>query len=310
MPLTFRHILFISAFLILPGAWFGFFGWMNNLLPLAAFIYLYHFGAAGNRLLLQGLAAGVAGCLLLQSLDTVLFAVAMLPCGYVVAHSASAGLSPANTGLRASAVLCLSLFFMSLLLAAGGVPAHVAFLESLNAGSEELLRQYRNSDAISQENLLALERTLHFMREYVPKLLPSMLAGFAIFTTWTTMLIGNRLLFILTGERPWSSFKYWQLHEKLIWLLVASACITLLPIESARIAGINLLLITVLAYCLQGMAILVYFLNKWNLPKIFRGILYVMILLQSFGTLILAGVGVADVWFDFRRLNAGDEEKA
>jgi hypothetical protein len=50
------------------------------------------------------------------------------------------------------------------------------------------------------------------------------------------------------------------------------------------------------------MAIAVFFMNKWNVPLLLRSFFYVMIVFQSLGTLILLIFGIADIWFDFRKL--------
>ncbi len=305
----FQYILLLASLLVLPGIQFALFGWMNGLLPLVTFIYLYRLGyQSGNKLILQGMAVAVVGCVILQSVDTLLVAMTMIPCGYIVAHSAINGFNPIKTGLRAGVTLLLCWALLWILLVSGGdTPNYANFVQSLHEGVDEALQHYRQSDTITSENLMVLEQTLYQMKVYVPRVLPSLILGSVVFTVWLTMVLGNRILAIISVKKPWISFRFWQLPEKLIWLFIASAVLTLWPAEPTRIIGINLLIITSLLYCLQGIAILVHLLNKWNLPKLFRVILYVMIIFQSFGTVFLIGVGIADVWLDFRRLNRDDD---
>jgi len=42
--------------------------------------------------------------------------------------------------------------------------------------------------------------------------------------------------------------------------------------------------------------------EKWNIPILFRSFFYVMIIFQSFGTVLLLFLGIADIWFDVRKL--------
>ncbi len=51
-----------------------------------------------------------------------------------------------------------------------------------------------------------------------------------------------------------------------------------------------------------------FFLDKWNVPIVFRSFFYVMIVFQSFGTALLLVAGIADIWFDFRKLHKEDNE--
>ncbi len=61
------------------------------------------------------------------------------------------------------------------------------------------------------------------------------------------------------------------------------------------------LIIIALLYCIQGLAILVFLVNKWQIPRMLRTAIYIIMVLQSFGTIVLLGIGIADVWLDFRR---------
>ncbi len=301
----FQFIFLLAALLVLPGMQFALFGWMNGLLPMVTFIYLYQFGfQGGNKLILQGMTIAVVCCIILQSVESVLVAITMIPCGYIVAHSAMSGFGPVKTGLRGCVTLTFSWILLWILLSASGdVPTYSNFVQTLHEGVNEALQHYRQSDTITSDNLMVLEQTLLQMKVYIPKLLPSIFLGSAVMTVWVTLALGNRILRRMKGKQPWNSYKYWQLPEKLIWIFIASAILTLWPAEVNRIFGVNLLVITSVIYCFQGIAILVFFLNKWQLPKLFRIILYVMIIFQSFGTVFLIGVGVADVWLDFRRLS-------
>ncbi len=302
---AFQHILFISSLVILPCLQFTLFSWIYGVLPLISFVYLNRYGfQRGNKLILQSLAVAATGCIFFQSFGTLLFAITMLPCGYIVAHSAANRLNPVTAGIRAGITMSICWLMLWLLLTAGGdAPAYAAFIQSLDEGVEEALKLYRQSETVSTESLRMIEQTLYQMKVYIPRILPSLIMGLIIFTVWMTMALGNHLLLLLSGKHPWVRLRFWQLPEKLIWFFIASAICTIIPAEPMRTIGVNLLLITSLIYCLQGISILIFFFNKWNLPKLFRAVLYVMIVFQSFGTVFLIGVGIADVWLNFRRLD-------
>ncbi len=233
----------------------------------------------------------------------------MIPCGYVIAKSAMHGNHPITTGFRASTTLSVCWFFLWFLLTTGGEgPSYATFVASLHEGVEQALQLYRQNENISTETLTIVEESLQQMKVYVPKLLPSLMIGMILFIVWLTLAVGNKMLQFITGHAPWAAYRLWQLPEKLIWFFIVSAICTLIPAEPIRTIGINLLLVSGLLYFFQGVSILIYLLNKWKLPKLFRAVLYVMIIFQSFGTVLLIGVGVADVWFNFRQINTGESD--
>jgi len=53
------------------------------------------------------------------------------------------------------------------------------------------------------------------------------------------------------------------------------------------------------------MAIFIHLLDRWKVPAYLRIVLYVILAVQSYGLLLLAVIGIADIWMDFRKL-AGD----
>jgi hypothetical protein len=46
----------------------------------------------------------------------------------------------------------------------------------------------------------------------------------------------------------------------------------------------------------------VFYLHHWNVPRLLRAIIYALLLLQQFATLLLILLGLFDMWFNFRRL--------
>lgn len=78
--------------------------------------------------------------------------------------------------------------------------------------------------------------------------------------------------------------------------------------EPGRTLGLNVLLVSGLLYCFQGTAIMVFYFSKWNVPVFLRTIIYFIFFFQSFGAILLAVIGVIDVWADTRKLNSTEQE--
>ena len=299
-----RTILLSSLIIVLPGIQWSLFGWLHLFLPLVAFYTLgSHGGYTGKRLLLISVAISLVVYLLLKDFDLFIFSSALLLSGYVLFSSAERHDSPALSGLKS--VLTLAggwVIILSVLSFGSDVSAYGQLIRSLDDGIREALDYYRQSADISAETLAILEATLYQMKVIVPLIMPSILGSFILVITWFTMVLGNMLLHKTSENAPWVRYRYWQLPEKIIWIVIGTGILALLPIQLFRTIGINCLILLSIVYCFQGMSIAVFFMNKWNVPLLLRSFFYVMVIFQSFGTLILLIFGIADIWFDFRKL--------
>lgn len=303
-----RNILFIillaSLALVLPGLQWSLFGWLYILLPLLAFFLFSRFGAhTGKRLLLTAATISLIVHVFLGSYDLFLFSIALLLPGVVLHRSAEHGESPSLSGFKG----CLSLaggWLIVVTIAALGsdVSVYSQMLQSLDQALTGVLDQYRQS--FSAEEFVVIEATILQMQVIIPAIMPGILGSFILLITWATMVLGGILVEKVNGFKAWPDFRQWALPEKLIWSVIAMGIMILIPVEPLPKIGINCILVLYIIFCFQGLAIAVFFMNKWKVPLLLRSFLYVMIVFQSLGTLILLFFGIADIWLDFRKLKA------
>lgn len=297
-------ILLASLVIVLPGLQWSLFGWLHIFLPLVAFFLLGRYGGyTGKRLLVIAVAISFVIYSLINSFDLFIFSFTLLLSGYVLYCSAEQQDTPALSGLKSSLTLAGGWVLILTALSFGSeVSAYEQFLSSLDEGIGEALKYYRASSDISAETLVMLETTLYWMKVYIPLIMPSILGSFVLVITWITMVLGNTILQRTCGKAPWINYQFWQLPEKIIWPVIGAGLLALLPIPLFRITGINILVLLSIVYCFQGLSIAVFFMNKWNVPLLLRSFFYVMVIIQSFGTIVLLVFGIGDIWFDFRKL--------
>jgi uncharacterized protein YybS (DUF2232 family) len=299
-----RTILLTSLVIVLPGLHWSLFGWLHLFLPLLAFYTLGSYGGfTGKRLLITSVAISLIVYLLLKNFDLFIFSTALLLSGYVLFFSAERHESPALSGLKGVFTLSGGWIAVFTILSMGSeVSSYGQLIKSLDDGIGDALDYYRQSGEVSGETLVMLETTLYRMKVLIPLIMPSILGSFILIITWFTMILGNMLLLKTSGNAPWTNCRYWQLPEKLIWVVIGAGIFAMLPIQIIRPIGINSLVLLSIVYCFQGISIAVFFMNKWNVPILLRSFFYVMIIFQSLGTVILLILGIADIWFDFRKL--------
>ncbi|MBW2146717.1 MAG: YybS family protein [Deltaproteobacteria bacterium] len=102
----------------------------------------------------------------------------------------------------------------------------------------------------------------------------------------------------------------WRSPEHLVWLLIGCGGAMLIPVEALRTVSINGLLIMLLVYFFQGIAIVAYFFKAYSVPSVIRIIGYVLISIQQLMLVLVVVVGLFDLWFDFRKITPGRSKKA
>jgi uncharacterized protein YybS (DUF2232 family) len=99
------------------------------------------------------------------------------------------------------------------------------------------------------------------------------------------------------------NLREWKGPESLVWALIVCGFVLFIPgMEFAQPFAINVLLILGACYFAQGLAVVAYFFHKNNVPRFLRGLTYILIVFQQIFTLVVAGLGLFDLWGDFRRL--------
>jgi uncharacterized protein YybS (DUF2232 family) len=147
-----------------------------------------------------------------------------------------------------------------------------------------------------QEVSQALENMAVFLQKAYP--------GIAI-TVSGVMTLG--LVFFLTllarGRYtvPGRAFPEWKAPEKLVWLLIAAGFTVAFVDGFAGTFALNLLVILLPVYFLQGLAVIDCFFRRKAFSPIFRAIGYLLLTLINPLPMVVTGIGVFDMWADFRK---------
>jgi uncharacterized protein YybS (DUF2232 family) len=141
---------------------------------------------------------------------------------------------------------------------------------------------------------------------------PLLLAGFPGFFFVGSLLSAAGYVLVLQGMlRRFSAqlggvaagtFR-WEMPEVLVWGFIASGGGLLSGVEPLRTIGLNGLIVFIALYFLQGLCIAAYLFRRFQLPRFLATMSVVLLVFQPFFTLVVAGLGLFDVWFAFRQLN-------
>jgi len=175
----------------------------------------------------------------------------------------------------------------------------------------ETLAQQLASAVRMQEKMGLPQAGLEKLQEQTPQMigimlqvLPALLLlSFAFIVLINILYLGRRF-----PERrgQWFTLHFlreWKGPEALVWGLIACGFALFVPgLGWLWAIALNLLLVIGACYFAQGLAVIAFFFHKNNVPRFLRGLTYVLIVFQQIFTLLVVGLGLFDLWGDFRRL--------
>lgn len=159
------------------------------------------------------------------------------------------------------------------------------------------------------------QESLNLFREKIPEIVEQMLQllpGLLFVSLCLVVLLNILILWKRFPDRrsQWLSvttFREWKCPEQWVWALIACGFVFFVPTgEAVKILAVNVLLVAGVCYFIQGLAIVAFFFHKNNVPRFLRSATYILILFQQIFTLLVAAIGLFDLWGDFRRLKKKD----
>jgi len=165
------------------------------------------------------------------------------------------------------------------------------------------LTLYKNM-GMSEENIRMISDALPHIQYVLVRIIPALVFASALFAAWTNLLMARTLLRVKGLIYPdFGPLIQWRPPEVLVWGVIGSGLMLLIPIDSLKMLGLNGLIALMAVYFFAGIAIVSYFFDKKRFPRMLRFFLYSLIALQQFILLLVIGLGFFDVWLNFRKLD-------
>ena len=98
------------------------------------------------------------------------------------------------------------------------------------------------------------------------------------------------------------TFAQWVCPENLVWGFIAACLALFLGQGFIGDVGLNLFIVMMVIYFVQGMSITIHFLKARKVPIFLWLIFFILIFAQPILIGLIAGIGVFDIWVDFRKI--------
>jgi uncharacterized protein YybS (DUF2232 family) len=158
---------------------------------------------------------------------------------------------------------------------------------------------------VTEDSIVLLEQSLDRIQYVLVRIIPALAITSTLFVAWVNTIIAKPMLTSRQLVYPdFGDLTRWQTPDSLVWGVIASGLLLLLPTSGLKMIGFNGLFILLTVYFFQGIAIIAYFFEQKNVPRLFRILLYTLIALQQFLLLIVVGLGFFDTWLNFRKIKA------
>lgn len=181
-----------------------------------------------------------------------------------------------------------------------------AVMDVIAGWSDGIVGESRRAseNMLSGSELQEFQDMLAVMRERIVTLFPSIVLTGSAFILWLNVVL-------ISFKNKGLSLREWKSPDWLIAGFILAGILSVLPIERLSDIGLNLLIVVGQVYFLQGLAIVAVFMGERAWPALLRWPIYILILIQIYMMVIVAGLGLFDAWFDFRkriRTPKGDRE--
>jgi uncharacterized protein YybS (DUF2232 family) len=257
--------------------------------------------------LMATVVAGVLSAILISPLKAVNIVIGFGLIGLVFGHAFRAGFGPFKTILWGS-VACLisNLALMGITFVVMGINPLNFQIEAMDKAIIDAIEFYRGV-GIPETTITQVQEQFKMMMVMFRMLFPALIVMSAIFQTYLNFILARAVLRKLGHQAPsFPPFKEWALPRELLYIVLAAAATTYLGQYLANDLlgqiGLNVLGGAAILLFGQGLALFYYLADKYNLSRLMRNIILIMILTTAFLQTTLVFAGIFDLAVDYRQL--------
>lgn len=153
---------------------------------------------------------------------------------------------------------------------------------------------------VTGEDLELIKSSMTTAAELLKRLYPAIVTVMLVFIAACNLALVKKTTANNAPGLPIGEFSTFKNPDLLVWILIASGVAQLLPVSLITNPALNILLVIMLLYLIQGMAVVSALISKYSVSAFLRILLYIMLVIQPYLLALIAGIGLFDLWVDFR----------
>jgi len=293
-------------FFLLVSVWVPFIGPLFILLiPLPFLYYLSKLGLG------QGWKTGLISLLILSLIARlvgypylILFCILLGLGGLIISETFKREFKIGMTVFWGTVFMLFAgavfLFFITLSTGTGAIQLIVGYFQT---NVDRALGLYEEM-GLDQQTMIQLRQFGALLNNLITQIYPALIIIGTGFVIWINVVI-SKPLFRLRGIKypDLGRADMWYAPEFMIWGVIASGFALFFPVTVIKFIALNTLIILLVIYVFHGLAITMFFFNKYNIPFWARLGVYFLIMIQQIFMFVLALAGLFDQWIDFRKIH-------
>jgi uncharacterized protein YybS (DUF2232 family) len=198
----------------------------------------------------------------------------------------------------AAGLVCI-LFFAAAVWLVRGVDLHGEILKGINYSITQTASLYEKS-GLTGEELQTLQQGMKDAGALIGRVYPALVLVGIGAIAGLNLLVLARLAARLNKPLSIGDFRKFRNPDQLIWVVIVAGFALLFKSAEVATAALNVLVVTLSLYALQGLAIITHLFGRFVVPRFVRVIFYVLLVLQPYLTVAVALLGIFDLWGNFR----------
>lgn len=153
---------------------------------------------------------------------------------------------------------------------------------------------------VTGEELELIRRSMSTVADMLQRLYPALVTAMLVVIAGCNLVLIKKSTAKTAVNLHIGDFSTFRNPDLLIWILIVTGFSLLLPVSLMTTPALNILLIVSMLYFFQGMAVVSALTTKHSVPALMRVLLYAMLIIQPYLLALVAGIGLFDLWVDFR----------
>ena len=169
----------------------------------------------------------------------------------------------------------------------------------ISASLQQAVALYEKG-GVTGEDLEFLKHSMTVASDLLKRLYPALITAMLVIIAGCNLLLVKKTTANSSVTLHIDDFATYKNPELLVWLLILCGFTLLLPQSPVTTPALNMLLVITMLYFFQGMAVVSAMIKKHSVPSLLRIVLYTMLIIQPYLLALVAGIGIFDLWVDFR----------